>query len=71
MGTLKFGTDGVRGCFNKTLTIQDIMSLGVAHGHLLCRDYSGEGRPKVVIGRDSRISGDALMGAYGAGVMSA
>ena len=47
------------------------MSLGVAHGHLLCRDYSGEGRPKVVIGRDSRISGDALMGAYGAGVMSA
>lgn len=71
MGTLKFGTDGVRGCFNKTLTIQDIMSLGVAHGHLLCRDYSGEGRPKVVIGRDSRVSGDALMGAYGAGVMSA
>lgn len=47
------------------------MSLGVAHGHLLCRDYSGEGRPKVVIGRDSRVSGDALMGAYGAGVMSA
>ena len=47
------------------------MSLGVAHGHLLCRNYSGEGRPKVVIGRDSRVSGDALMGAYGAGVMSA
>lgn len=46
------------------------MSIGLAHGHLLRRKASGEGRPKVVVARDSRVSGDALLGAYGAGLMA-
>lgn len=71
MGTLKFGTDGVRGRINQSLKVQDILSLGLAHGYLVKQEYQGAGRPQVIIGRDSRVSGQALMGAYGAGVMAA
>lgn len=67
---IKFGTDGVRGRVNSTLLLPDIFTLGVAHGYSLRTSFSGEGRPKVVVGRDSRVSGDALLGAYGAGLMS-
>ena len=60
----------MRGRFNETLRADDVLKLGLAHGYTLRRAYQGEGRPAVVIGRDSRISGDALLGAYGAGLMS-
>ena len=66
---LKFGTDGVRGRFNDTLKVQDILQLGLAYGHML--EPVGQSRPRVVIGRDSRVSGDALQGAFAAGLMSA
>ena len=70
MSELKFGTDGVRGKVNVTLSVEDLLSLGLAHGFLL-RKASAEGvRPKVVVGRDSRVSGQALLSAYGAGLMS-
>ena len=68
--TIKFGTDGVRGRFNKDLRADDALRLGLAHGAGLRSATSGPGRPKVVVGRDSRVSGDALLGAYGAGLMS-
>lgn len=67
---LKFGTDGVRGRFNDTLKATDVLRLGLAHGSQLREAQLGEGRPRVVVGRDSRLSGDALLGAYGAGLMS-
>ena len=67
---LKFGTDGVRGRFNDSLKVQDVLWLGVAYGHLLANQGGSEGRPRVVIGRDSRVSGDALQGAFAAGLMS-
>ena len=67
---LKFGTDGVRGRFNDSLKVQDVLWLGVAYGHLLANQGGAEGRPRVVIGRDSRVSGDALQGAFAAGLMS-
>lgn len=70
MRQIKFGTDGVRGRFNKDLKAEDVLRLGLAHGSLVRESYSGRGRPAVVIGRDSRVSGDALLGAYGAGIMS-
>jgi phosphoglucosamine mutase len=70
MSVFRFGTDGVRGKVNHSLKVQDVLSLGQAHGYQLRTAYPGSGRPRVVVGRDSRVSGDALMGAYGAGLMS-
>lgn len=70
MSQMKFGTDGVRGKVNHSLKIDDILRLGQAHGYSLRQSHSGDGRPRVVVGRDSRVSGDALLGAYGAGLMS-
>lgn len=70
MAKLKFGTDGVRGRFNEELRVDDVLRLGQGHGYSLRRAFRGAGRPKVVVGRDSRISGAALLGAYGAGLMS-
>lgn len=70
MSQLKFGTDGVRGKVNHSLKVQDVLSLGRAHGYIVRTAFQGSGRPRVVAGRDSRVSGDALMGAYGAGLMS-
>ena len=67
---LKFGTDGVRGRFNETLRVQDILQLGLAYGHMLVDQNKSSARPRVVIGRDSRVSGDALQGAFAAGLMS-
>lgn len=70
MARLKFGTDGVRGRFNETLRVDDVLRLGQAHGYSLRKTVGGSGRPKVVVGRDSRISGSALLGAYSSGLMS-
>lgn len=70
MAGIKFGTDGVRGRFNSTLTVEDLLKIGKAHGYSLRQDFQGSGRPRVVVGRDSRISGHALFGAYSAGLMS-
>jgi phosphoglucosamine mutase len=70
MSQMKFGTDGVRGKVNHSLKVEDILSLGRAHGYSLRLAHRLDSRPRVVVGRDSRVSGDALMGAYGAGLMS-
>jgi phosphoglucosamine mutase len=59
-----FGTDGVRGIANADLTPELAFRLGEAAGALLVR----EGRGRVVIGRDTRISGDMLEAALVAGV---
>ncbi len=69
MNQIKFGTDGVRGEVNQTLKLEDVLALGMAHGYSLRTGFQGDGRPRVVVGRDSRVSGDALLGAYGAGLM--
>ncbi len=67
---IKFGTDGVRGRVNESLLLPDVLAIGVAHGYQLRTEKGETARPRVVIGRDSRVSGDAVMGAYGAGLMS-
>lgn len=67
---LKFGTDGVRGRFNDSLKAPDVLWLGVAYGHMLARSQNWQQRPRVLVGRDSRVSGDALQGAFAAGLMS-
>jgi len=64
-----FGTDGVRGIANKGLTPELAFKLGRCGGYVLTKDKK-EGRPKVIIGRDTRISGPMLEGALSAGLLS-
>ncbi|SHE79003.1 phosphoglucosamine mutase [Desulforamulus putei] len=62
-----FGTDGVRGVANTELTAELAFRLGRAGAHVLTR----QGHPrKVIIGRDTRISGDMLEAALAAGICS-
>ncbi|WP_419882678.1 phosphoglucosamine mutase [Peribacillus sp. B-H-3] len=62
-----FGTDGVRGVANSELTPELAFKLGRFGGYVLTRDME---RPKVLIGRDTRISGYMLEGALVAGLLS-
>lgn len=67
MGKL-FGTDGVRGIANKDLTAELAYKLGQVGGYFLTK---GKKRPKMVVGMDTRISGDMLEGALSSGLNSA
>ncbi|WP_035857786.1 phosphoglucosamine mutase [Cryptosporangium arvum] len=68
MGRL-FGTDGVRGLANGDLTPELAMAVAVAAAHVLA---GVEGpRPKAVVGRDPRASGEMLEAAVCAGLASA
>ncbi|WP_226585660.1 phosphoglucosamine mutase [Halobacillus litoralis] len=62
-----FGTDGVRGVANKELTPELAFKLGRYGGYVVTK---GVERPKVLIGRDTRISGEMLEGALTAGLLS-
>jgi len=64
-----FGTDGVRGVANRDLTPELAFRIGRAEGNLAAARASG--RPKVLIGRDTRISGEMLEAALTAGLLSA
>lgn len=66
MGRL-FGTDGVRGIANTELTAMLAFKLGKAGTYVLSKE---EERPVVLIGQDTRISGDMLVDALSAGVLS-
>ncbi len=63
-----FGTDGVRGVANTELTPELAFKVGRYGGYVLTKHY--EERPKVLIGRDTRISGHMLEGALVAGLLS-
>ena len=65
MGKL-FGTDGIRGVANETLTCQLAYRVGQAAAISL-GSFDGK-RPKVVIGKDTRISSDMLEAALLAGL---
>lgn len=60
-----FRTDGVRGVANRDLTPELAMRLGAAYAGVLVDD--GVERPRLVIGRDTRLSGDMLEAAFLAG----
>jgi phosphoglucosamine mutase len=67
-----FGTDGVRGVANETLTAELTLDLSVAAAHILGEAGVFEGhRPRAVVGRDTRISGEFLEAAVVAGLASA
>lgn len=66
-----FGTDGVRGVANEKLTADLAMKLGMAAGNWIHQNATEEcKRPFVVIGCDTRISGDMLGSALSAGLSS-
>lgn len=63
-----FGTDGVRAVAGEfPLTAQWVQHLGAAAGEVLTRYHH---KPQVVIGKDTRRSGDMLEAALAAGLMS-
>ena len=66
MGRL-FGTDGVRGVANTELTASLAFDIGRAAAFVLGEN---DKKPVMVIGRDTRISGDMLENALTAGVLS-
>ena len=68
MGRL-FGTDGVIGVANKDLTNELAMKIGMAAAEILLKT-SEDKRPTVMIGRDTRASGDMLEAALTAGFCS-
>ena len=58
-----FGTDGVRGVANTELTCELAYRLGQAAAVFLGKN--------IVVGKDTRLSGDMLESALAAGIMSA
>jgi phosphoglucosamine mutase len=67
-----FGTDGVRGLANLDLTAELALDLSVAAAHVLGDVGAFEGhRPRAVVGRDPRASGEFLTAAVVAGLASA
>lgn len=68
MGVL-FGTDGVRGVANVELTPERAFALGRAGSYVLARRSEGD-RPRILVGKDTRISGDMLEAALMAGICS-
>jgi phosphoglucosamine mutase len=66
-----FGTDGVRGLANRDLTAEMALQLAQAAAIILGEDSRSKGlKPKAVIGRDPRISGEFLAAAISAGLSS-
>ncbi len=63
-----FGTDGVRGVANVELTPELAFKLGFAAAKYFGREVSC---PKIIIGRDTRRSGQMLESALAAGICSA
>ena len=68
MGKL-FGTDGVRGVAGKDLTCELTMMIGRGTAKVLTELADGI-RPKILIGKDTRVSGDMLESALAAGLCS-
>jgi phosphoglucosamine mutase len=64
-----FGTDGVRGIANIELTPEMAFHLGRAGSYVLAKQEAGV-RPRILMGKDTRISGDMLGAALQAGICS-
>ncbi|MGN1406990.1 phosphoglucosamine mutase [Lactobacillus sp.] len=65
-----FGTDGVRGEANKVLTPEMAFKLGRMGGYVLTKEKEDGGQAKVLVSRDTRISGEMLEYALIAGLLS-
>ena len=69
-----FGTDGVRGTANvEPVTAETALKLGRAAAHVfknLATQPRGRGKHKIVIGKDTRLSGYMLENAISSGILS-
>src|SRR6266545_3020876 len=69
-----FGTDGVRGTANiEPVTAETALKLGRAAGHVfknIASQSRGRGRHKIVLGKDTRLSGYMLENAISSGILS-
>ena len=63
-----FGTDGVRGVANTELTGELAFRLGKAGAYVLTKEKKNA--PRILVGLDTRISGDMLESALVAGICS-
>lgn len=67
-----FGTDGIRGAVGEGAITPDFMlKLGWACGRVFSRMAAGEGRCRVIIGKDTRVSGYMFESALEAGLVAA
>ena len=72
MGRKYFGTDGIRGLVGVApITPDFVMRLGYAAGKVLAMSPPAGGRPTVLIGKDTRISGYMLEAALESGFAAA
>ena len=69
-----FGTDGVRGTANvEPVTAETALKLGRAAAHVFCKletQPRGRGKHRIVIGKDTRLSGYMLENALSSGILS-
>lgn len=66
-----FGTDGVRGIANTILSPELAFKLGRVGGHILTKDHKGKTENNfIIVGRDTRQSGDMLNASLSAGICS-
>jgi phosphoglucosamine mutase len=62
-----FGTDGIRGVAKRDLTPEFVFNVGRAGARFLCADSKNK---KIVVGRDTRPSGDFISSAVISGLLS-
>ena len=62
-----FGTDGIRGIAITEFTCETAMQLGRAVAACMCRDSK---KPRIVVGVDTRVSGDVIQAALVSGICS-
>lgn len=65
-----FGTDGVRGVANSELDALLAFKIGAAAAYVLTQELEKDGKAKLLIGKDTRISSDMLENALVAGICS-
>ena len=63
-----FGTDGVRGIANEKLDVELALAISRAAGIIIKNEHKGT--PRVIVGRDTRLSGTMLEAAVAAGLSS-
>ncbi len=67
-----FGTDGIRGRVGgRTINAEFALRLGYAAGRVFAKEQQDRGRPEVLIGKDTRVSGYMLESALEAGLSAA
>ncbi len=69
---MKFGTDGVRGRVGvEPMTASNMLALGQAAGRVLAAKADGKIKRRVLIGKDTRVSGYMIESALEAGLIAA